>query len=176
MFRQAFFLMALLPVAVLANSGSFSSFTGFGQNYAYNTQGLTAKAVEAPAYAPRPVTYAPQPVAYAHQPVYSAYVYEQPKHNCSVSDVTELAKVCTPAFEKKCESVDLKIKRIVDKEFCYDVVRTVCTEKIEQGPILRNFISAEKHLADKFSACILDNFSPKIQQISIDRVLRKILI
>jgi len=48
--------------------------------------------------------------------------------------VIEIAEVCTPAFETKCAPVELPIKKIVDKEFCYDVVRTVCTEKIEEIP------------------------------------------
>jgi hypothetical protein len=45
--------------------------------------------------------------------------------------VTEIAEVCTPAFETVCANVDLAIKRIVNKEFCYIVTRTVCTESIE---------------------------------------------
>lgn len=46
--------------------------------------------------------------------------------------MTEIAEVCTPAFETVCENVDLAIKRIVDVEFCYTVTRTVCTESIEE--------------------------------------------
>jgi hypothetical protein len=48
--------------------------------------------------------------------------------------VTEIAEVCTPALETACEAVELPIKRIVDKEFCYTVTRTVCTESIEEIP------------------------------------------
>merc|ERR1712242_562226 len=51
-----------------------------------------------------------------------------------MGDVTEIAEVCTPAFETVCENIDLAIKIIVDKEFCYDVTRTVCTETIEEIP------------------------------------------
>jgi len=68
--------------------------------------------------------------AYGHQ----GYGYEEPKHNCTVQDVTEIAEVCVPAFKKVCENVDLAIKKIVDVEFCYDVTRTVCTETIQEIP------------------------------------------
>jgi len=84
----------------------------------------------APSYGHPAPSYGHPAPAY-HQP---SYGYEQPKHNCTVQDVTEVAEVCTPAFETKCENVDLAIKRIVDKEFCYTVTRTVCTESIEEIP------------------------------------------
>merc|ERR1711963_1152485 len=64
-----------------------------------------------------------------HQPHYG---YEHPKHNCSVQDVVETAEVCTPALETVCNPIELAIKIIVDKEQCYDVTRTVCTESIEE--------------------------------------------
>merc|ERR1719479_476048 len=66
--------------------------------------------------------------AYGH---HAAYAYEAPKHNCSVQDVVEAAEVCTPAFETVCAPVELPIKKIVDREQCYDVTRTVCSESIE---------------------------------------------
>merc|ERR1712209_161500 len=52
-------------------------------------------------------------------------------HNCSVVDVVETAEVCTPAFETVCAPVELPVKRIVDKEQCYTVTRTVCSETAE---------------------------------------------
>ena len=64
-----------------------------------------------------------------HQP---SYGYEKPKHNCSVLDVVEPAEVCTPTIVTNCAPVDLAIKIIVEKEQCYDVTRTVCTESIEE--------------------------------------------
>ncbi|XP_040582901.2 LOW QUALITY PROTEIN: uncharacterized protein [Lepeophtheirus salmonis] len=83
----------------------------------------------APAYAPyKPAPYQPAPYK---QP---AYAHEKPKHNCTVQDVTESAEVCTPAFETSCETVELPIKTIVDKEYCYISTRTVCTESIEEIP------------------------------------------
>ncbi len=76
----------------------------------------------APAYKPAP--YHPQP-----QPHYGGY--EEPKHNCSVEDVTESAEVCTPTVVSTCENVEVAIKRIVPGEYCYEVASTVCTETEE---------------------------------------------
>ena len=70
-----------------------------------------------------------QPAPSYHKP--SGYGYEQPKHNCSVEDVTEIADVCTPALETSCENVDLSIKRVTVGQYCYDASRTVCTESTE---------------------------------------------
>ena len=85
----------------------------------------------APAYGhPAPAYGHPAP-AYGHG---HGYGYEEPKHNCTVQDVEEVAEVCTPALETVCEDVELPIKRIVDQEFCYTVTRTVCTESIEVIP------------------------------------------
>merc|ERR1712141_596024 len=99
----------------------------------------------APVYHPAPAPYKPAPVyhkpapAYGHHaPAYGhphhGYGYEEPKHNCSVVDVTETAEVCTPAFEQSCANVDLPIKKIIDTEYCYTITRTVCTESIEEIP------------------------------------------
>jgi len=41
------------------------------------------------------------------------------------------AKICTPAFDTKCSTVDVKVKAIVDKEQCQDITRTVCTSADE---------------------------------------------
>ena len=67
--------------------------------------------------------------AYHHAPTYHA-----PKHNCSVMTVMEKAEVCTPAFETKCAPVDLAVKRIVEKEQCEQITRTVCSESTEVIP------------------------------------------
>ena len=84
-----------------------------------------------PAYKPYQPAY-PRP-AYPSYPSYHkpSYGYEQPKHNCSVEDVTEDAEVCTPTLETSCENVELPIKKIVEGEYCYEVARTVCTESTE---------------------------------------------
>jgi len=58
--------------------------------------------------------------------------YEQPKHNCSVLDVVEIADVCTPALDTVCTPIELSRKSIKDVEQCYTVTRTVCTESTEE--------------------------------------------
>merc|ERR1711890_134620 len=58
--------------------------------------------------------------------------YEQPKHNCSVLDVVEIADVCTPALDTVCTPIELSRKSIKDVEQCYPVTRTVCTESTEE--------------------------------------------
>jgi len=80
---------------------------------------------------PKPATVYHKPVTVYHKP---ATVYHQPtpqyhtpKQNCSVVDEVIKAKVCTPAFETKCTTVDVTVKAIVDKEQCQDITRTVCT-------------------------------------------------
>merc|ERR1712072_1592339 len=88
----------------------------------------------APYHAPAPA-YGHHAPAYGHPaPHYGGYGYEEPKHNCTVQDVTEIADVCVPAFEVVCADVELAIKIIVDKEFNYQVTRTVCTESIDIIP------------------------------------------
>merc|ERR1712223_1050498 len=75
--------------------------------------------------------HAPAPAYGHHAPAYGGYGYEEPKHNCTVRDVTEVAEVCTPALETVCNDVELAIKVIVDEEFTYTVTKTVCVESIE---------------------------------------------
>jgi len=79
----------------------------------------------APAYG-HPAPYAPAP--------HHGYGYEQPKHNCSVLDVVEIAEVCTPTIVTECNDVALPIKIIVDIPYTYTVTRTVCTESIDVVP------------------------------------------
>ena len=56
------------------------------------------------------------------------------QHNCTVQDVTENAEVCTPAFETTCTNEEIPIKRVVDGEYCYDLVRTECSESTQEVP------------------------------------------
>jgi len=108
---QAFALLALVPLVAGVPTQTYHAAPAYGHAPAYHA---------APAYGHAP--------AY-HQP---SYGYEHPKHNCSVQDVVENAEVCVPAFETVCNPVELTRKSIVDKEQCYDVTRTVCTESIEE--------------------------------------------
>lgn len=88
----------------------------------------------APHYGGYPEPSYPQPpYGYQPQPAYPQphYGYEQPKHNCTVEDVSEIAEVCTPTLVTNCEQVEVQVKKIADGEYCYDVARTVCTESTE---------------------------------------------
>merc|ERR1712025_948800 len=60
--------------------------------------------------------------------------HEYPKHNCTVEQVEEEGETCTPTFTTVCEPVTVVVKRIVDKEQCYPVTRTVCSESVEAVP------------------------------------------
>merc|ERR1711899_264644 len=69
----------------------------------------------APYHAPAPA-YGHHAPAYGHPaPHYGGYGYEEPKHNCTVQDVTEIADVCVPAFETVCAPVELAIKSLSTK-------------------------------------------------------------
>merc|ERR1712018_741186 len=116
---KAFAVLALLPFALALPSHPAPSYGSYQPAAPYHA---------APAYGH------PAPAYGHHAPAYGGYGYEEPKHNCTVIDVTEVAEVCTPALETVCEDVELAIKVIVDVEFTYTVTRTVCTESIEEIP------------------------------------------
>merc|ERR1711970_245431 len=86
----------------------------------------------APSYGHPAPAYGHAAPAYAHHAPAYGHSYEHPKHNCSVQDVVEPAEVCVPAFETVCNPVELTRKSIVNKEQCYTVTRTVCSESIEE--------------------------------------------
>merc|ERR1712055_227144 len=108
---QAFVLVALVPLVSALPSSPYHPAPSYGH--------------PAPAYGHAAPAYAHHAPAYGHS-------YEHPKHNCSVQDVVEPAEVCVPAFETVCNPVELTRKSIVDKEQCYTVTRTVCSESIEE--------------------------------------------
>jgi len=99
--------------------------------------GNPAPYAPAPAYHLAPVVHhAPTyhtPVAH-HASAYHPAPSYGPKYNCSVVNVVENAEVCTPAFETVCETISLTIKNIIDREQCYPVTRTVCSESVEVIP------------------------------------------
>ena len=110
---QAFTILALLPLALA------------GPQYGH----------PAPAYGHHAPAYGHPAPAYGHPaPHHGGYGYEEPKQNCSVVDVTEIAEVCTPTIEVPCEDIALPIKVIEDIPYTYTVTRTVCTESIDVVP------------------------------------------
>merc|ERR1712027_2930 len=124
--------LALVALVPLVACGPAVPFTAFGGHVAHHAPAVHHAVHAAPVVAHHAVHHAP--AYHAPAPVYHKphYGYEQPKHNCSVQDVVETAEVCTPALETVCNPIELAIKVIVDKEQCYPVTRTVCTESIEE--------------------------------------------
>merc|ERR1719225_278450 len=115
-------LVALIPlVACNADADAqFTAFTAFG--------GHASHAVHAAPVAHHAVVHAAPVVHHAahhavahHAVAHHAVVhqgYEQPKHNCSVLDVVEIADVCTPALDTVCTPIELSRKSIKDVEQC----------------------------------------------------------
>merc|ERR1712121_300303 len=148
---KVFACLALVPLVACGPAGPFTAFGGHVTHHAapavhhvvhaapvvhHAVHAAPVIAHHAPV-APHAVHHAVHHAAPAYHkpaPVYHKphYGYEQPKHNCSVQDVVETAEVCTPALETVCNPIELAIKVIVDKEQCYPVTRTVCTESIEE--------------------------------------------
>jgi len=125
---QAFALVALIPLCAARPDVAFTAFTNFGgASHGVHHAAPHHAVHHAPAYGHPAPAYGHHAPAYGH-----GYAYEAPKHNCSVRDVVETAEVCTPAFETVCAPVELPVKRIVDKEQCYTVTRTVCSESTEE--------------------------------------------
>merc|ERR1712048_1168433 len=117
---KAFAILALLPFALALPSHPAPTYGGYHAAAPYHA---------APAYG-----HHAAPAYGHHAPAYGGYGYEEPKHNCSVRDVTEIAEVCTPTIATTCEDVDLPIKIIVDVDFTYTVTRTVCSVAIDVIP------------------------------------------
>merc|ERR1711890_194252 len=118
----------------------FTAFTAFGGHASHAVHAAPVAhhaAVHAAPVAHHAVHHA-APVAHHavhHAVAHHAVVhqgYEQPKHNCSVLDVVEIADVCTPALDTVCTPIELSRKSIKDVEQCYTVTRTVCTESTEE--------------------------------------------
>ena len=89
---------------------------------------------EAPKYVRPAVTYTNPAPVYQTVQYQPAPQYTTQKQNCSVVDEVVKAKVCTPAFETKCSTTEVKVKVISDKEQCQDITRTVCSESVEVIP------------------------------------------
>ena len=66
-----------------------------------------------------------------HQAVHHPhYGYGQPKDSCKVKNIVKDVEVCSPAFETVCETEKVQVKKIIDKEICFHVKKTVCTDSI----------------------------------------------
>ena len=64
-------------------------------------------------------------------PGYGSPHHEYPTHNCTVSTLSLTGETCTPTFTQVCQTVSVVAKVVVDREQCYPVTRTVCTDRVE---------------------------------------------
>merc|ERR1712038_1788299 len=64
-------------------------------------------------------------VAFAdhHAPAYGGY---GPKYHCRDTNTSVYAEVCVPAFADEVTPVTLAVKNVVDNDYCYNQIRTVC--------------------------------------------------
>merc|ERR1712243_63743 len=65
-------------------------------------------------------------VAFAAHPA-PAYGYG-PSYTCRDTNTSVYAEVCVPAFTEKVTPVTLAVKEVVDNDYCFDRVLTVCEE------------------------------------------------
>ena len=67
---------------------------------------------------------------YYQAPHHTHYGYGDPKYSCKVANIVREVELCTPEFETVCETEEIRVKKFVDKEICFPVARTVCTESV----------------------------------------------
>lgn len=72
-----------------------------------------------PNYPPNPY----EPPVYVQQP--------HPKQNCTVKDEVIHAEICTPSFQTQCTEETITVKKIISKDYCFDLATTVCETKEE---------------------------------------------
>ena len=56
-----------------------------------------------------------------------AYGYA-PEYYCRDTNTSVYAEVCVPAFTEKVTPVTLAVKKVVDNDYCFDRVLTICEE------------------------------------------------
>jgi len=57
-----------------------------------------------------------------------------PTENCTVMDEMVYAELCTPTLQTMCSQEKLMIKRVVEKEQCQDITKTVCMDDMMEVP------------------------------------------
>ena len=57
-----------------------------------------------------------------------------PQVYCRDTNTSVYAQVCVPAFTTKVTPVTLDIKKVVDNDYCYEQIRTVCEETTKVQP------------------------------------------
>jgi len=64
-------------------------------------------------------------VAFADHPAPHGYGYG-PQYHCRDTNTSVYAEVCVPAFTTQVTPVTLAVKNVVDNDYCYTQIRTVC--------------------------------------------------
>jgi len=64
-------------------------------------------------------------LAFADHPAHG-YGYA-PQYHCRDTNTSIYAQVCVPAFTEQITPVTLAVKNVVDNDYCYNQIRTVCT-------------------------------------------------
>merc|ERR1712223_1074512 len=64
-------------------------------------------------------------VAFADHPAPHGYGYG-PQYHCRDTNTSDYAEVCVPAFTTQVTPVTLAVKNVVDNDYCYTQIRTVC--------------------------------------------------
>ena len=82
--------------------------------------------------------HAPLLVHSAHQTTHLPILHQAPhhhhvapRHNCTLERVMESTEVCTPTVATTCITMDLPVKKVMEKQQCEEVVRTVCSTETD---------------------------------------------
>lgn len=67
-------------------------------------------------------------LAFADHAAAPSYGYGPPPVYCRETETAVHAEVCVPAFTNHAEPVVLAVKNVVDNDYCYNQIRTVCEE------------------------------------------------
>jgi hypothetical protein len=72
-----------------------------------------------------------------------------PEVYCRDTNTSIYAQVCVPAFQPKSTPVNLDVKKVVDSEYCYEQIRTICEETTRIQPrkiCTYNYVSKKETL------------------------------
>jgi len=79
-----------------------------------------------------------------------AYGYAPAPAYCRETQTSVYAEVCVPAFTNNATPVELKVKNIVDNDYCYNQIRTVCeetTKEVERVLCTSNYVKKAETLS-----------------------------
>lgn len=73
---------------------------------------------------PKSLPYKPNYPPNPYEP--PVYVPPHPKQNCTVKDEVIHAEICTPSFQTQCTEETITVKKIISRDYCFDLATTVC--------------------------------------------------